>query len=160
MDNWNKINFGLLRDVSQWHIQHCLAINLKLSSCLPAKKHLTKNRLAFVWRYETWTEDDLKKVMWNNESTYRCITEHQGRVRRPLGASRYKEYLTVKTVKQPPSLMVLGCCSGEYECGALHILSKNVTVNSDIYVKVLCNHMLAYIYEHRCTFHAWLCSTP
>lgn len=151
-----KMHPQLLRDVSQRTIQHRLTKQLKMPTRVPAKKPLLtpammKKRLAFARQYEAWTEDDWKKVMWSDESTFRCFTERQGRVRRPVGASRYEEQYLKKTVRHPPSLMVWGCYSGERGWGALHILPHNVTMNSNIYIEVLRNHMLPSFNKHKCT---------
>jgi hypothetical protein len=49
------------------------------------------------------------KVMYSDQSLFKCIRASRTKVQRPEGASRYDSKYTVKTVKHPDSVMVWGC---------------------------------------------------
>jgi hypothetical protein len=73
-----EIHQDLLSDVSVRCIQHRLQKDLQLPSRRAANKPLLnarmkKQRLEFAHQYKHWTCDDWKKVMWSNESTFKCI---------------------------------------------------------------------------------------
>jgi hypothetical protein len=56
--------------------------------------------------YQHFTAEDWSKVMYSDESTFKCIRASRAKVRRPDGASRYDSKYTVKTVKHPDSVVV------------------------------------------------------
>jgi transposase len=64
--------------VSLRHIRRLLVEKLRLPSRIAAHKPLlTKKmkskRLAFAKQYRHWTEEDWSKVMFSDESTFRCV---------------------------------------------------------------------------------------
>ena len=112
-----KAHPSLLGEVSLRTIQDRLLKDLKMPSRSPAKKPLLSNamkkaRLEFARQYKDWTPEDWSTVMWSDESTFRCITGRQGRIRRPVGSDRYDPRFTEKSVKHPDSVMIWGCFSG------------------------------------------------
>ena len=65
-------------------IEQCLKRDLMLSSHRAASKTLLipckrKKRLRFALRYLHWSVDDMKKVVWSDESTFQCITSNEYR---------------------------------------------------------------------------------
>jgi transposase len=82
-----------LRVVSEWTIQHTLQIDLKMPSRVAAVKPLLmekmkSKRLKFSMTYQHFTAEDWSKVMYLDESTFKCIRASRAKVRRPEGASR------------------------------------------------------------------------
>ena len=73
------------------------------------------NMLAFTRLYCTGTDEDWEKFMLSYESTFRLIRNPDKKVRRPTGSYLFDERFTIKTVKQPESLMVWGSFSGAVE---------------------------------------------
>ena len=65
-------------------------------------------------------------------------------VRRPSSASRYGPKFTVKTMKDPGSVMVWGAFSGNLGRAGLYFLKKNVTMKGSTNINIL--------KEHLCTF--------
>ena len=102
-----------LRDVSERTIRRILFSYLKLPSRTAAiKPLLTKRmklkRLAFAKAYRHFTPEDWSKVMFSDESTFRCIRATKSKVRRPVGSDRYDARYTISSVKHPDSVMVWG----------------------------------------------------
>ena len=145
----------LLKDVSVRTIQHRLQRDLGLPCRRAAKKPLLtermrQKRLAFAKKYQNWTVEQWKRVMWSDESTFRLVRGGSKVVRRPKDVSRYNERYTVKTVKHPESVMVWGCFSGEKGRGGLYFLPKNVTMKGSNYIDVLKNHLIPFFNIHGC----------
>lgn len=82
------------------------------SRCAAAKPLLTKKmmkkRLIFAKEHKDWTKEQWSKVMFSDESSFKCIQARKNRVRRPVGSDRYDSKYTVKTVKHPDSVMIWG----------------------------------------------------
>lgn len=147
----------LLKKVTVRTIQHRLQKDLKLPTRRAAKKpllteNMKKKRLQFCKKYQHWTSEEWKKVMFSDESTFRLIRGTSKIVRRPRDASRYDPKYTVKTVKHPDSVMVWGAFSGNKGRGGLFFLPKNVTMKSDNYIDVLRDHMVKFWEIHDCNF--------
>ncbi|KAG7168315.1 Transposable element Tc1 transposase-like 9 [Homarus americanus] len=122
----------VLGNISEQTIQNHLQKELCFPSWSPAKNPLLmKQRLEFAKKYQKWTAEDWSKVMWSDESTFRCVTVHQGRVRRPVSASCYDSMFAKKIVKHPEFVTLWGCFSGECSHGGLYFLPKNVTMNGE-----------------------------
>ena len=122
----------LLTDVSIRTIQHRLQKDLGLPARRAAKKPLLteamkKKRLQFCRTYQHWTSEDWHKVMFSDESTFRLVRQDSKVVRRPKGVSLFDPRYTVKTFKQPDSVMVWGAFSGNCGKAGLYFLPKNVT---------------------------------
>jgi hypothetical protein len=110
-----------------------------------------KKRIAFCKAYKDWTPEQWEKVMYSDESTFRCIRSTKSKVLRPSGSNRYDSRFTVKTVKHPDQVMVWGCFSGAVGRGGLFFLPKNTTMNGQMYQTVLENHLLPFMEIHGST---------
>jgi hypothetical protein len=104
-----------LQVVFERTIQYILQKHLKMLSCvvtmkllLTGKKEGLKAKFSQAYRHFT-AKEDWSKVMYSNESTFKCIKASRAKVRRPKGASRYDIGYTVKTVELPDNVMVWGC---------------------------------------------------
>ncbi len=65
-------------------------------------------RLDFARRYQNWTVEDWKKVMFSDDSHFElCFGRHirSKRCRRPRNSDRFDTRFTQKTVKHPPKVM-------------------------------------------------------
>ncbi len=138
------------------HIRKLLVEKLRLPSRVAAQKPLlTKKmkakRLAFAKKHRHLTEEDWSKVMYSDESTFRCMRATRKRVRRPVGSDRFDSQYIMKMVKHPASLMVWGCFSGYFGCGGIFFLPPNVTLNGERYQPVLEDHLLPFMEMHRCS---------
>jgi transposase len=145
-----------LAPMSERSIQHHLQKSLNLPSRSAAQKPLLtlkmkKKRLAFCRAYKKWTAEDWERVMYSDESTFRCIRAVKTKVRRPSGSNRFDSRFTVKTVKHPDSVMVWGCFSGAVGRGGLYFLPKNATMNGERYQEVLENHLIPFMNIHEAT---------
>lgn len=131
----------LLRNVSVRTIQHRLQKDLGFPSRQAAKKPLLtlkmkKSRVNFCKEHKDWTENDWKKVLFSDESSFCTIRSRAKRVRRPIGSDRMSPKYTVSTVKHPPSVMVWGCFSYKGR-GSLYFLPSNTTMNGKTYLQLL-----------------------
>lgn len=143
----------VLGEVSVRTIQDRLQRHLKLPCRRAARKPLLtdkmkKQRIDFCKRYEHWTSEDWRRVVFSDESAFRTMSHRQKLVQRPLGADQFDSHYTVKTVKFPASVMVWACFSGEKGSGGLYFLDKNVNMNAALYVNVLENYMLPFYTAH------------
>lgn len=148
---------NLLENVSVRTVQRRLQKDLKLPTRLAVQKPLLtdkmrKQRLAFCKKYQHWTSEDWRRVVFSDESNFKTISKDKRKVRRPLGADRFDKKYTVKTVKFPASVMVWGCFSGEKGTGGIYFLDKNVNMNANLYVDVLKDHMLPFYVTHDSAF--------
>jgi transposase len=145
-----------LSTLSDRTVQHALQKYLRMPSRVAALKPLLtekmkRKRLAFCHTYKNWSADDWAKVMYSDESMFRCIRATRSRVRRPIGSNRYDSKFTTKTVKHPESVMVWGCFSGTGGRGGLYFLPKNESMNSECYEQVLEDHLLPFMGIHGAT---------
>jgi transposase len=145
-----------LDGVSDRTVQRSLTDYLKMPSRSAALKPLLtdkmkKKRLQFARAYSHFTAEDWSRVMYSDESTFRCIRSTRTKVRRPSGSNRFESKFTVKTVKHPDSVMIWGCFSGSVGRGGLFFLPKNTTMNGERYQEVLESHLLPFMRIHRCT---------
>ncbi|MPC99218.1 Transposable element Tcb2 transposase [Portunus trituberculatus] len=74
-------------------------------------------------------------IMFSDESTFRLVRGGSKIVRRPSDMSRYNPQYTIRTVKQPNSLMVWGAFSGKMGKGGVYFLHKNVTMKSSTVIE-------------------------
>ena len=151
-----KTSVRELDKISVRTISRALLHHLKMPSRLAAHKPLlTKKmmdkRLKFAKKYKDWTPEAWSKVMFSDESTFRCIRATRSRVRRPKEMSRYLSRYTVKTVKHPDQVMVWACFSGDVGRGGLYFLPRNVMMNGDRYLEVLQNHLIPFMEIHGST---------
>jgi transposase len=151
-----KSSLPELEEILERSIRRAILKDLKMPSRSAAQKPLLtagmkKKRLAFAQKYKDWTNEQWSRVMFSDESTFRCIRATKTKVRRPMGSDRYDSRYTVKTVKHPASLMVWGSFSGAVGHGGLFFLSKNTTINSERYQQTLEDHLLPFMQIHQCT---------
>jgi hypothetical protein len=151
-----KASLPELEDISERSIRRIIFKDLKMPSRSTAQKPLLtaamkKKRLAFAKKYIDWTPEQWSRVMFSDESTFRCIRATKTKVRRPMGSDRYDSRYTVKTVKHPESLMVWGSFSGAVGRGGIFFLPKNTTMNSERYQQTLEDHLLPFMQIHQCT---------
>jgi hypothetical protein len=114
------------------HIRRLLVEKLRMRSRIAAHKPLLTRqmkakRLAFAKKYRHWTEEVWSRVMYSNESTFRCLLE----VRRPAGSDRFDSRYTMKTVKHPASLMAWASFTGACGCAGIFFPPPNVTMNRE-----------------------------
>ena len=146
-----------LADKAERSVQHALQKYLKMPSRVMAMKPLLTSkmmvkRLKFAKKYAHWTPEDWSKMMYSDQSTFRCVRNIRKKVRRPSGSNRFDTKYTAKTVKHPASVMVWGCFSANLGRGGIYFLPKNVTMNSERYEKVLEDHLLPSMLMHRSEF--------
>ena len=134
-------NPHLLADVSIRTIQQRIHEDIGFGNFKSRPKPLLtprnmQNRVKFCTKYEAWTEDDWKEVLWMDEATFFVSGSHHNRVYRPRGSDPYLPQYTVPTVKHPQSVMVWG--SFAYGgVGELIMLPKNIRMNQYNYYELL-----------------------
>jgi hypothetical protein len=152
-----KKRIPALADKAECSVQHALQKYLKMPSRVMAMKPLLTSkmmvkRLKFAKKYAHWTPEDWSKVMFSDESTFRCVRNIRKKVRRPSGFNRFDTKYTAKTVKHPASVIVWGCFSANLGREGIYFLPKNVTMNSEWYEQVLEDHLLPSMLMHRSEF--------
>ena len=80
----NEMHQNHVRNVSIRCIEQRLEMDLMISSHRAASKTLLiarkrKKRLQFTLRYLLGSVDDMKKVVWSDESTFECISSNKYR---------------------------------------------------------------------------------
>ncbi len=58
-------------------------------------------RLKFAKQYAHWTPEDWSKIMYSDESTFRCMRNFRKKLRCPSGSNRFDTKYTANTVKHP-----------------------------------------------------------
>jgi hypothetical protein len=109
-------------------------------------------RLKFAKKHQHFTKEDWARVMYSDESTFKCLRSTRTTIRRPQGSNRDDSRYTVKTVKHPDSVMVWGSFSGTLRHAGLYFLPKNTTMNGTRYQEVLEDHLLMFMGIHGCTY--------
>ena len=142
--------------LSERRVQEILRDVLKLPCRSAAKKPLLtvamkKKRLAFCNKYKHWTQEQWSRMMFSDESMFKCIRSASTKVRRPLNSNRFDPRFTVKTVKHPAQVMVWGCFTGAKGRGGLYFLPKGQMMNGDNYKLVLEEHLLPFMAMHEAT---------
>lgn len=135
----------LLQTVSVRTIQRRLRDDLCYERRAPRRKPILteeqkQKRIQFCKKYMKWDREKWKKVLWSDEAPF-CVTgNREGKVRLPRGADPYHTKYTQRTVMHPDSVMVWGAF-GYYGKGKLVVLPKNLTVNKERYLELLCDHL-------------------
>jgi hypothetical protein len=129
-----QVSVPELRIVSERPIQRTLQKDLNMPCRVAAMRPLltekmTAKRLKFAKKYRHFTKEDWAKVMYSDESTFKCLRSTRTIIRRPQGSNRYDSHYTVKTVKHPDSVMVWGSFSETLGRAGLYFLPKNTTMN-------------------------------
>ncbi len=81
-------------------------------------KLMKKKRLAFACKYKDWTPEQWRKVLFSDESSFRCFRTWPGKVRRQKNSNCYLPPYTSKAVKHL-GVMVWGAFSGDGGHGRL-----------------------------------------
>uniref|UniRef100_A0A0P4WG26 Uncharacterized protein n=1 Tax=Scylla olivacea TaxID=85551 RepID=A0A0P4WG26_SCYOL len=147
----------LLRNVSVRTLRHRLQKDMGLPTRRAAKKPLFTDRMrkkhvAFCRKFKHWTPEAWKKVMFSDESTFKLVRGVSKTVRCPIGSSRFDPKYTVKAVKHPESVKVLGRYSGVMGRGGLYFLPKNITMKGRNYIEKLKEHFLPFWKIHGCDY--------
>lgn len=107
---------------------------------LLSRTHRLK-RLQFCKRYEKWTIENWKTVIFSDESPFNIFGNRGAlKVRRSVG-ERYKPECVLSSVKHPLTVNVWGCFSLN-GTGRLEVLEVGERMNAAWYQKVLENRML------------------
>ncbi|KAK4313082.1 hypothetical protein Pmani_015551 [Petrolisthes manimaculis] len=90
----------LLRDVSERTVRYRLHHDLNLRAHRAARKptltkEMKRKRLEFCAKYKDWTLDQWKKVIFSDESTFRCVRQSARTVRHPPKSNRYDPRYTL-----------------------------------------------------------------
>lgn len=141
--------------VSLRTIRRRLSKEMGLKSYRPAvkprlsKKNIT-DRIKFCKKYQHWTPDQWKQVLFTDEASIKQFEVNHGRVRRPAN-QRYRQRFTVPCVKHSQSLMVWGSISatGPQE---LWIQPQNTTINAQGYLQILQNSLQASLEAGGCHY--------
>lgn len=136
-----KAQLPSFSDISTRTIRRRLQEDLQLPARITSKKPFIpktaiQRRLAFCRKYQDWTIDNWKSVLFSDESTFRQFNNIGRFVRRPPGSNPNNPRFVSSTVKYSPQIMVWGCfaLSGH---GGLHFLSKDQTMTAITYQTVL-----------------------
>lgn len=99
------------------------------------------NRVVFAKGLKEWDEAKWRSVVWSHGSTFTVNSKTKGQCvwRKPSDDRLLPQY-TRKVVKHPSSLMVWGCFS-YYGLGELVFLEKNITMNKERYLELLCDYL-------------------
>lgn len=135
-------------------IRRRLVNEFHLRAYRPARKPLIddkqrRRRLAFCKRYLHWTEDQWKKVLFSDESTFCQFGSFTHFVRRPQNA-RFNRRYTVATVKHSPKVMVWGSFSAGGR-GTLFFVPRGTTVNGKAYLDILKQKLRIGMQMHQCS---------
>lgn len=98
-----------------------------------------KKRLAFAKKYQNWTINDWKKVLWSDESKINLHGSDGRRFTWRKPGERLLKKHVKQTIKHDKSIMVWGCF-GWNGVGNLHVI--NGTLTSAKYVRILKDHMV------------------
>ncbi|MPC72015.1 Transposable element Tcb2 transposase [Portunus trituberculatus] len=139
---------NLLQNILVQTIRHCLQKDLKLAA------HHTDKKLLLMEAMK-WTSADWQKVMFSNERTFWLVRGNSKVVRRPSSVSHCDPHYTIKTVKQPDSVMMWGAFIGHKGSVGLCFLPKNVMMKATNYTEVLEENMLTFwsIHDAKYSMH-------
>ena len=113
---------------------------------------MKKKRLSFHKKYKNWIIKQWTRVIFSDESNFKCIQGTLGRVRRRPGSKRCDPRVTTKTVKHPDFVMIFSAPIGKMSRAGLHFLHKNETRIGSKYIGNLEPHMLPFYQIHVCKF--------
>lgn len=138
-------NPKLLQQVSVRTVQRRLKDDLCYEHRAPRRKPILtekqrQKRVQFCKKYLKWDNEKWKSVLWSDEATFNVTGNRGGKVRLRPGADPYHPKYTQGTVKYPDSVMIWGAF-GYHGKGKLVVLPKNITVNKERYLELLCDHL-------------------
>ena len=144
-----------LKDVSIRSIQRRCRLDLGMPIRCASKKpwitpRMRAQRMKFARKMHKLTEKDWEKVMWSDESMFKCISNRRFCVRRPRVMSRHHPRYTQRTVKHPYTIMIWGAFSGGRGRAGLEYLPKGVTMNAQRYRNILIKHLNKDMNLHGC----------
>ena len=153
-----EMNKPFLGKASIRTIQDNLARHMGLPCRRAAKKPLLtprmkKQRYRWALKHRSWKPDKWRKVMWSDESTFRCLTPRRGLVRRSKATSRFYPGYQLQTLKHPQSQMVWGCFSGKSGLVKLEFLEKGTTMTAVRYLRILKRNLPGCMRGHRYFMH-------
>lgn len=109
-----------------------------------------KDRLIFCRKYQHWTSENWRSVLFSDETCIQQFGNNKVRVRRSPG-QRYNPRFTMQTVKYSPSQMIWGCISST-GCGDLWFMPQNTTINGEVYRAILHDKLLACMESVNCQY--------
>ena len=138
-------NPQLLGQVTIRCIQNILRNDLGYRSFKARRKPMLsfrqrQNRIKFCKKYQHWTQEDWKKVLWSDEATFTVTGCGVDRVWRKPSDNPLETRFTCKTTKHPDSVMVWGSF-GYHGVGELVVLPKNEKMNQNNYLELLCDYL-------------------
>jgi len=150
------IQAGLAQDgkvPSQRTIRRRLAF-ANLKSYKPAKKPALSpkniaDRLAFCRKYQGWTGEQWRQVIFSDESQISQFYAFCRHVRRPPNQRNNPRYI-VPTVRNAPKVMVWGAiCAGGVS--GLWLMPDGQTINGSVYLEVLKSKLPQFMTIRGCT---------
>ncbi len=138
-------NQKLLEHVSERTIRRVLQRDLRYTYRCAWKKPIVtrrqmKNRTSFSKEGKEWPIAKCKKILYSDEAMFSVTSNRSGKVRRRPGSDPLDPKYICGTVKHPDKIMVWGCF-GYYGKGKLIILPKNQTVNKEVYLDLISEHL-------------------
>lgn len=138
-------NPNLFAGVSLRTVHDALRRDLGYRSYRAKKKPLIndsqrKKRIQFARKYQDWTLEKWRTVLWSDESTFCVSGTTSNRVYRRPGSDPNDPRYTQKTTKHPQSLMVWGCFTFS-GLGDLVVFPKNTTITKEVYLELLMDHL-------------------
>ena len=108
------------------------------------------DRLAFAKKYQNWTSEDWRKVLFSDECAVRQFQNYKSTVRRPAG-ERFNPRYVSPTTKHSPSIMIWGCISGQGR-GPLWFTPRNTTITGPVYQGILQEKLLEWMERRQCQY--------
>lgn len=150
------IQAGLPKDVnipSQRTIRRRL-FNANLKSYKPAKKPKLSpkniaDRLTFCKKYQGWTAEQWKDVMFSDETQVSQFYAFCRNIRRPPNKRDCQRYI-IPTVKNAAKLMVWGAICAKGRCG-LWFMPEGTSINGTVYLDVLKEKLPPFMNITQCT---------
>lgn len=139
--------------VSSRTIRRRLQCDFALRSYRPARvpklsKKNIRDRLIFAKKYQHWTPQRWRSVMFSDESLLKQFYPFSTTVRRPVG-KRYDPQYTIPRVKQSPSVMIWGTISASGR-GSLWFMPPGTTINSKVYLDILKEKLTPFMSIRNC----------
>ena len=124
-----------------------------MKSYKPAKKPKLSpkniaDRLAFCNKYQAWTLEQWKQVMFSDESQISQFYAFCRHVRRPPNKRNSPRYI-IPTVKNAAKVMVWGAICANGGCGLWFM--PGTSINGAVYLKVLKEKLPNFMEIYRCS---------